>query len=168
MRKLLAFILVIGGATAGIGVGYGVATVEAVSNTPFLNPHHSNKAGFDGVVDDLAKLGGYESSAANCSGASPEQLALSTEAEIIQDLRGRDLKEQYLLHIAEARLGVRAQIIFQQDPKATVKPNGADRPEDLLKSAGWTNPSSIHMRGIIQMLDRDQCKQVVLPTAGQQ
>ena len=48
------FLLVAGGIAAGTVLGHALATVEAVSNGPFLNPHYSDKPGFDGVVDNFA------------------------------------------------------------------------------------------------------------------
>lgn len=162
MRKWLLFAFVIVGVAVGVAVGYGAATIEAASSTPFVGARHSNKEGFDRVVEDFAKLGGYEAVAANCSGTSDSQTALNMEAEVIRDLQERKGSNANLLSAAEAKSLVRAMIIAEKGPHTSWRSDTARRVEDLLKNAGWTSPSEAHMREIIQELDQDQCKQVVL------
>lgn len=161
------FFLATGGAAAGTVLGHALATVEAVSNGPFLNPHYSDKPGFDGVVENFAKLGGYESVAANCNGTSSVDLALSTEAEIVHDLEQQKLSSPDLLGVAEAKVLVR-KVIVAEKTRIPLDADTAPRAEELLKRAGWTDPSVGHMREIIQGLDRDQCKQISLPKGGSQ
>jgi hypothetical protein len=163
MRKWLLLVLVIVGVTAGVGVGYATATIEVAFSMPFLGAHHSNKESFDRVVEDYARLGGYESVAANCSGTSKAQLALGMEAEVIRDLQEHKTSDANLLNTAEAKLLVRATILAEKDARANHQTaDTVQHVEDLLKNAGWMNPSEAHMRDVVQELDQDQCKQVVL------
>jgi hypothetical protein len=164
MRKLLLFVLVMVGAAAGVAVGYAVATMEAAFSTSFVDPRQSKKEGLDRVVEDFAKLGGYESVAANCNGTSDTQPALNKEAEAIRDLQQREGSDTALLSVAEAKLLVRTLIVAEKPPSASHQASDATRQrvEDLLKNAGWTNSSEAHIRDVVRELDQDQCRQVVL------
>jgi hypothetical protein len=162
MRSWLLFILVIIGTAAGIAVGYAVATVEAVANAPLLNPRPSSKVGFDRAVEDFAKLGGYESVAANCGGTSDTQAATHMEAEVIRDLRERTAIDANLLSVAEARLLVRTMIKAEKNTPMSSQTHAVQRVEDLLRNAGWAVTSEDHMREIIRELDGDQCRQIAL------
>jgi hypothetical protein len=136
--------------------------MQAASSTPFVGARHSNKEGFDRVVEDFAKLGGYESVAANCGGTSETQPALAMEVEVIHDLQERKGSDANLLNIAEAKSLVRSMMVFERNPTNHQPAGTAQRAEDLLRNAGWTNSSEAHMRDVVQELDQDQCKELVL------
>ena len=163
MKKQIVLALVTAGVAAGVAVGYAVATMEAGFSTPFADTRQSKKEGFDRVVEDFAKLGGYESVAANCNGTSDTRPALKMEAEAIRDLQQRKGSDTNLLSVAEAKLLVRTLIVadkYPNDGRQVV--DTKQRVEVLLKNAGWTSLSEAHVRDVVRELDEDQCKQVVL------
>jgi hypothetical protein len=163
MQRWIAAGVVIAGFAVGIATGYKAATAEAVFNTGFLHPGHSNKEGFDRAVEDFTKIGGYESVAANCDGTSDPQKALNAEADLIGDLEEHKVSDAGLLNVARARLLVRATVAAEKAAgRASHTDEEPQRVGDLLRDAGWTNASEAHMRQIIQELDHDQCRQVVL------
>jgi hypothetical protein len=148
------------GVFAGLAVGYAVATVEAVSELPFMESNRSPRTDFGRTVEDFSRLGVYESAAANCRGTSDEQLAISREGEVIRDLQQRKAVDTSLLNLAEAKFLVRTIVATEKNPSAQIQTNTALRVDGLLGNAGWTNPSEEHLREIIQELDRDQCRLV--------
>lgn len=160
MRKLIICATVGLGFILGVGGGYVMALLVAASNSPFVGNRDLKTRQFNGVVEDFAKLGGYESVAANCNGTSDTRAAFEIERRVISDLRERKPADASLLNIAEARLLARMKESHADDQTGTDQ-----RIESLLREAGWTDPSAAHLRELIRELDHDQCRQVVLRIA---
>ena len=142
----------------GLAAGYFLAIANSALRTPFVG-QHSQKKGFDRVVENFARLGGYEAVAANCNGTSDMQRVLSMEEGVIHDLQEHGAVDRMLINTAEAKLLARREIV-EKDSQMGATNDRKAKIEDLLKNEGWIDPSDTGMREIIGFLDRDQCKQI--------
>lgn len=161
MRLWIVVVTILGSVVLGAAGGYAGAAMSLAAGTPFASPSEPPGRGFDGVVEDFARLGGYESVAANCSGSVDTTRALKMEAEAIHDLEQRGGSDASLLHLAEAKRLVRTLSIAAKNSQ-TDGHSEVQRAQDLLKDAGWREPSEVRMREILRDLDQDQCRTIVL------
>jgi len=161
MRKSVALAVVIVGLALGVAGGYVLAIAESASDSPFIGKRDTQKKGFAGVIEDFARLGGYESVAANCGGTSDTRAAIEVETQAVLDLEQRKQVDPNLLNVAQAKLLVRAMGNAEKDTSSGEQ-SAKQKVDSLLSSAGWVNTLPAHMQEIIKELDHDQCGQVVL------
>jgi|SRR5579864_1388762 len=160
MRKLLLVVIVACFSAFGIAGGYIFAVAKEASTSPFLQAGNQQEKGIEGVISDFAKLGGYESVAANCNGTSGVRSAISAESKALVDLQHRTSVDSNLLNVAQAILLVRS--LDHPATNAGSANETQQQMESLLSSSGWANSSIAHMQEINTELDHDQCRQVTV------
>lgn len=154
------------GLCIGGGIGYAAALLKAGTHSVLL----ARPAGdsFARVYSDMAKLNAAETLASNCKGTSDVLSALSSEANLIEDLRnaGSGIELSPTIDVAEGRLAIR----IAASPGPTKDPRLQSvqeaRAQKLLGIAGWRDPSPDHARQIVLALDQEQCQ--LPPSLGMQ
>ncbi len=161
-RRFQAIIAILLGIVAGLGLGYAGATGQVLLGMPLLRLNSSKAVGFDQEFDDFSRLAAMEYVAA-CGDRKSALRALDRETEILHGFQQPD--GSYLspiTRVAAARAISRKAKIKEEErssqPQPHPPPNDSGAVENLLKSAGWLNPSASHMREVIQQLDDELCR----------
>jgi hypothetical protein len=150
----------------GFGTAYVRNSVRFVTASGLLYGGPRTGDSFTQAFDKLAHLGTIEYAAANCSGTSDVQVALTNERKILVLLE-EDSKhpghQPIPIAAAQARLAVREMIETEGRPSTQIDSGSAERARSSAASAGWKDSSDAHLRQIIGALDRDIC---ALPGGG--
>lgn len=144
---------------AGVAAGYEVAVVKATGSSFLVRLGRPAASGFDGVLEDFARLGAYESIAADCSGMAQASHTLNLEVQTIQDLEQRSSVDAGVLSLAEATVMARAA----NASGAVAANHGHLGSVDVrLDAAGWDGAAATKMPDILKAVDQDQCRCVTL------
>jgi hypothetical protein len=155
-KRLLTVACVTVGLCLGFVVGYAVFLANSAATNPFFIGERVSGDAFNRLFAGMARLGAAEMLAANCTGSSDTQFALSKEAEIIPALSesAKAVRLTPQLSVAEARLAVRFAIAAHQRTDDKQKEESEDRARRLLDSAGWKTPIATLLR---EIKDRNGC-----------